>query len=83
MPKLLDAPESKSDGRSAVTFDTLQPPTISPETSLAKARTLGTLLRAVVSVGTGSRERHVLQRPYPLQPPEMFLDHLSRTDPYF
>jgi hypothetical protein len=80
MPQVLDVPEFRSEGRSSRAIDTLQPPALSLDTSPATARTLDALLRAVVSVCTGSRARFVPPLPYPSQPHETVWDYLSRTD---
>ena len=83
MPQVLDAPESLSDGQSPVAIDVLEPSAPFSETSPAKARKMGTLLREIVSVCTASGRQYSSQPPCPLQTSEMFLDHLIRTDPYF
>jgi hypothetical protein len=83
MSQVLDAPEFMSDDRTSFAIGTPTSSPISLDTWPSKARMLGMLFCAAVSMYVGSRRRYVASPPPPWQRPEMLLDHLSRTDPYF
>jgi len=83
MSQVLDTPESMSDGRLSFALSTPASPPISLDTWPTKARILGILIRAAISKCAGSRRRYDSPPPHPWQRTEMFLDDLSRTDPYF
>lgn len=83
MSQVLEAPEFMSDDRISFAISTPTSSPISLDTWPSKARMLGMLFRAAISMYAGSRGRSDSSPPHPWQQPEMLLDHLSRTDPYF
>ena len=83
MSQVLDAPESLSDGRISFAISTPTSPPISLDTWPTKTRILGMLIRAAISKYAGSRRRYDFPPPHRWQRAEMFMDYLSRTDPYF
>jgi hypothetical protein len=83
MSQVLDAPESLSNGGMSFAISTSASPPISLEKWPTKARILGMLIRAAISKYAGSRRRYEFPSPHRWQRAEMFMDYLSRTDPYF
>jgi hypothetical protein len=83
MSQVLDAPKFMSDDRISFAISTSASPPISLEKWPTKARILSMLIRAAISKCAGFRRRYDSPPPHPWQRAEMFLDYLSRTDPYF
>lgn len=83
MPQVLEVPEFMSDDRISFAISTPTSSPISLDTWPSKARMLGMLFRAAILMCASFRGQYVVPPPSPWQQPEMLLDHLSRTDPYF
>jgi hypothetical protein len=83
MSQVLDAPEFMSDDRISFAISTSTSSPISLDTWPSKTRMLGMLFRAAISMYAGYGGRYVAPPQSPWQQPEMLLDYLSRTDPYF